>query len=552
MSQDLHRVNRGPLDVSFTDDEYVVRHAATEDYSTHVMPLTWRSGRLSLTMAWWSMMSAVFYLVTAAVVALAVGTVDALIGIGLAAVAFSAAGYIFSRYAARTGLTVALLSRRLFGHAGAALASLLFAVTAIYYAVFEGSVVAVALHRYFGGPALEVWYLVVVVYSIPLVIGGVRRWLDKLNGVLLPFYVAGLVAAVVLAARSSTSSNWLTRTPDTAVPVAGPGWLFAFVIYLGTAILIMFTVDFARFGREQDETFHGLVTFGPVFYALAFLVNGIAGIFLVDNIANDGPLSESSVVTGIVDLMGIFGVLFILVTQTRINTANFYLASTNLDAFFGRVFKIRMPRVGWLLVAGVLAYLFMLTDVLSYLLAALAWQAVFIIAWVGIALTHIVLGRADKDGLPEFRPGRVKGLAPGLAAWFLAAGCGIVLLTFGGTFGGTFGATWSSPITLVLSVVLYVLASRLPGHAVLDRPDDPRDEVMDVWEARVRCHRCRHSYTAVEMDRDPSTTDHAAICAACGITSTEFLRAARADARRAGRAADGAAGTATLSSAGEQ
>lgn len=527
MSQDLDRVNPGPLDVSYTDDERVVRQAATEDYSTHVMPLTWRSGRLSLTMAWWAMMSAVFYLVTAAVIALAVGTVNALIGMVLAVLAFSAVNYVFSRYAARTGLTVALLSRRLFGHAGAALASLLFAATAIYYAVFEGSVVAVALHRYFGAPALEIWYLVVVVYSIPLVIGGVRRWLDKLNGILLPFYVAGLVAAVVLAARSDgASSDWLTRTPQTAPDLAGPGWLFAFVTYLGAAILMMFTIDFARFGRKQDETFHGVVTFGPVFYVGAFLVNGLAGIFLVDNIVTDGPLSESSVVTGIVDLMGLFGVLFILVTQTRINTANYYLASTNLDAFFSRVFKISFPRVGWLLVAGVLSYLFMLTDVLSYLLAALAWQAVFIIAWVGIALTHIFISRGDKNGLPEFRPGRVKALAPGLAAWFLAAGCGIALLTL----GGSFGAMWSSLITLVLSVVLYLAASKLPGRWLLDRPGDPRDEVPDIWEARVKCHRCEHSYTATEMDRDPSAPGHPAICAACGITSADFLRAARVEA----------------------
>lgn len=531
MSQNPNGAIRGPLDVSHTDDDHVVRQAATDDYSTHVMPLTWRSGRLSLTMAWWAMMSAVFYLVTAAVVALAVGTVNALIGMVLAVVAFSVVNYAFSRYAARTGLTVALLSRRLFGHAGAALASLLFAATAIYYAVFEGSVVAVALHRYFGGPSLETWYLAVVLYSIPLVIGGVRRWLDKLNGILLPFYLAGLVAAVVLAARSGGgSSDWLIRVPDTTTDLAGPGWLFAFVTYLGAAVLMMFTIDFARFGREQDARFHGLVTFGPVFYVGAFLVNGLAGIFLVDNIATDGPLTESSVVTGIVDLMGLFGVLFILVTQTRINTANFYLASTNLDAFFSRVFRVSMPRVAWLLLAGVLVYLFMLTDVLSYLLAALAWQAVFIIAWVGIALTHIVLHDKEEKGLPEFRPGRVQAIAPGLGAWILAAGTGITLLTV----GGSFGAMWSSPVTFVLSVVLYTVASMLPGRWLLERPDDPRDEVSDVWVTRVRCHRCGRAYTAVEMDRDPSTPDHAAICAACGITSAAFLSAARAQARREG------------------
>jgi hypothetical protein len=186
----------------------------------------------------------------------------------------------------------------------------------------------------------------------------------------------------------------------------------------------------------------------------------------------------------------------------------------------------------------------MLTDVLSYLLAALAWQAVFIIAWVGIALAHIALHGSKENGLPEFRPGRVRAIAPGLAAWFLAAGSGIALLSL----GGTFGAMWSSLITLALSVVLYLAASKLPGRWLLDRPGDVRDEVTDIWEARVRCHRCGHSYTAVEMDRDPSTPDHAAICAACGITSIPFLQAARAEGRPTGSRELGGADEGALSS----
>lgn len=54
---------------------------------------------------------------------------------------------VLSRYAARTGPTVSLFSRTLFGLVGSALASLIFAATAIYYAVFEGSIIAVAFHE---------------------------------------------------------------------------------------------------------------------------------------------------------------------------------------------------------------------------------------------------------------------------------------------------------------------------------------------------------------------------------------------------------------------
>ena len=41
-------------------------------------------------------------------------------------------------------------------------------------------------HGDFHAGNIKLWYLAVVVYSVPLVLGGVRTWLDKLNGFLLP------------------------------------------------------------------------------------------------------------------------------------------------------------------------------------------------------------------------------------------------------------------------------------------------------------------------------------------------------------------------------
>ncbi|MFP3548994.1 allantoin permease, partial [Rhizobium sp. SIMBA_035] len=62
----------------------------------------------------------------------------------------------------------------------------------------EGSVIAVAANHLF--PALDYKWaaLIVVCYSVPLVFGSVQHWLDKFNGVLLPFYLLGLLAAVGL------------------------------------------------------------------------------------------------------------------------------------------------------------------------------------------------------------------------------------------------------------------------------------------------------------------------------------------------------------------
>ncbi|TDD34232.1 thiamine permease [Actinomadura sp. KC06] len=525
--------HRGPaptppaLVVSHTDDPEVALKAASEDYSNHVVPLTWRSGRFSLTMAWWAMASAMFWLVAAATVAVAVGTRAALAGMVLAVITHSAITSVLSTYAARTGLTVALLSRRLFGLHGAIIAPVVFGATAVYYSVFEGSVIAIALHRHFGGLDIKIYYLIVVLYSVPMVFGGVRTWLDRFNGFLLPFYLAGLSAAIVWATvEHDAPAGWLSAAGAVDLPV--PGWMFAYATYLGMWIMMMYTFDFARFGRPQDVKFHRTVTFGPVFYTFIFLISGLIGIFLTKTVPTEGPVSEVSVVYALVDLMGITGVILIWVSQTRINTANFYLASTNLGMIMTQVLRVRLPRTVWSVVTGVLVYLLMLTDVLSYLLTALAWQSVVIVAWVGIAVVHIITMGDDGHGLPEFRPGRVRRVTPGLAVWLLAATVGILLVET----GGAAGTSWAPIVTLAISVMGYLAVQRLPAQMPLDRPHDPRAEVEDVWDARVRCGNCGHSYIAVEIDRDPSA-GHAAICAPCAGSTPAFHAAARAEARSA-------------------
>lgn len=50
--------------------------------------------------------------------------------------------------------------------------------------------VAYAFQTAFGGE-MWMWFLIVVVYSAPLILGGARTFLDKLDGWLLPIYVGG-------------------------------------------------------------------------------------------------------------------------------------------------------------------------------------------------------------------------------------------------------------------------------------------------------------------------------------------------------------------------
>ena len=300
------------------------------DYSKRPVPVEGRMPAFSLTMAFWSCCSAMAWIVIATTLAQAYGTRNALIGLILTVLSYGAINFFIARYAIRTGLSVSLFSRVLFGRTGSAIATLIFAATAIYYAVFEGSVIAVAATFLYTSLDYKIAALIVVLYSVPLVFGSVQHWLDKFNGVLLPIYFIGLVLAVGLAIYNYGYSNdWLSKVP--ASGASPTGWWDVYTAYMGVWIMMMFTFDYARFGRREDEGYHTLFNFGAPFYLVAILLSAVAGIFLLNTIPVEGALNEVSAVKAIIVMMGFFGLVFVWVTQTRINTANYYLAAVNLE-----------------------------------------------------------------------------------------------------------------------------------------------------------------------------------------------------------------------------
>ena len=104
-----------------------------QDPAHYPVPTEARMGRLSLTMSWWAVCSAMFYIVVGASLALSFGARNAL-SMLLSVISYGLVNSVLSRFAIRSGLSVALFSRLLFGSTGACLATLIFFSTAIYYA----------------------------------------------------------------------------------------------------------------------------------------------------------------------------------------------------------------------------------------------------------------------------------------------------------------------------------------------------------------------------------------------------------------------------------
>lgn len=429
--------------------DVIVRNGNDEDQMT----------KGSLSMAWYGVASAMFFVYIGAAMATAYGTVNALIGIALTIVAYGIINRVLARYAINNRTTVALFSRTILGTTGSSIATIIFALVAIYYAVFEGSIVGYAFQTAFGGP-IWMWYLIVVAYSTPLVLGGARRFLDKINGWLLPIYVGGLIAAVIWAgAKYGFTSAWITHASATGTPltVGGPGWLATFAGYMGVWIMMMYTVDYAALGKRKDTKFHLRWSFSWVFYIVAYGFSAVVGIFLTFTIPGV-EVSETGVAGGIVSMMGIIGLIVVFVSQTRINTANYYLGAANLKTFGERVFRLRMPNSVWVLVSSVIIFLLMLLPIVKYILLALSWQGVLVTAWVAIAVTHIILTRAKKGEhalLDDSRYARFNNA--GLIAWVVATLIGVLMLQLGTinpALAGV-GGTWGPILTAVSGAVIY-------------------------------------------------------------------------------------------------
>ena len=445
------------------------RHSYQDERAGTALDAARRMSRFRLTMAWWGCASGMVFVYLGADVALRYGTVNALIGMCAASVVFGVIGGVLAGHAVRTGSSSSVLSRVMLGPAGGAVPALILSLAGVYYAVFEGSVLAVAAVRVIPALSYREAALIVVLYSAPLAIGGVQRFLDKLNGLLLPFYLGGLLLAVTLI---------LTHTPHPIHSLAslgalgqgrrlaagGTGIWRSFVAYFGLLVLTMVTMEFARFGRVTDERYHVRVAFGVPFYLLTIVVSGFVGIVLV---AAAGPahVTETSVVVGALAVLGsVAGLLWVFATQTRINSVNFYVSALNLQAALEELSGVRVPGAACILaVAAAVLGLMCSTDVFAYLLTALAYQAVFITAWVGVALIHIWRdGRrwpaveatvGSGRGADAGGPRRLR--FSGMAAWLVAAAAGTGLMLAGGAL-----ASLSAPATLVLAAGLTLLLRR--------------------------------------------------------------------------------------------
>lgn len=354
-------------------------------------------------------------------------------------------------------MNVNLLSRGGgFGYIGASLTSFIYATNFIMYCALEGMILVAAVHEFF--PVIPEWVLIIFFGTlvIPLNWFGIKQ-LDKLQKWSLPLFFVFLVAAIVMAAMtpSEYDGTFWSYMPE-GVQAGGTALLLCIGMQHGIMGLTpLLASDYARFLKPKDMKI-GIFAIGFVPQIFCFGVMGGLGIWFGVRLGEPNPGVY------IVLLLGIWGALFTMLTQIRINITNIYSGSLSLSSFFENVFKFTPGRRFWVVVTGVSAIALMLGGITNHLELAMTFQGVFLMTWAAILVVDaIIVKKVLKIG-PGYYEARQQFLFKwnpvGVVSLIISSVLGtIAALGVMGEFLQSTAAFFSALLAAILTVVIAII-----------------------------------------------------------------------------------------------
>ncbi|MDH6166230.1 signal transduction histidine kinase/CheY-like chemotaxis protein/purine-cytosine permease-like protein [Variovorax boronicumulans] len=456
-------------------------------------------------------------------------------------------GLPISYYAARHGVDMDLLTRGAgFGYLGSTLTSLIYASFTFIFFALEAAILALALQMYLDWP-LWLLYLVSSIVIIPLVargitlISGLQLWTQPIWIVL---FVCPFIAVMVkkpelyadftgLVGRTSDSSGFDPLMFGAAATVA-----FSLVVQIGEQ------VDYLRFLPEKTAANRGRWWAAVLIAGPGWIVPGMlkmmGGAFLAFlALQHEIPAAHAveptqMYLTGfsyvLRDPAWVLGitVLFVVVSQMKINLTNAYAGSLAWSNFFARLTHSHPGRVVWLVFNVAIAILLMALGVFAALEHVLGFYSNIAIAWVGALVADLVinkpLGWSPKT--IEFKRAHLYDINPvGLVAMLVAAA--LAMLAYSGAMG-QWAKAFSPFIALATAMVVSpLLAWKTRGRYYLARTD------IDRWAPgqSVKCSVCDNSFESEDMAHCPAYS--APICSLCCTLESRCHDRCKTDSRAA-------------------
>ncbi|MBT9541271.1 ATP-binding protein, partial [Thiobacillus sp.] len=505
-----------------------VANETMEDYALRFTPRSyrkWTESRVANT----AFGAAAFLVLEAVGATLLVnyGFVNAALAILATGLIIFLVGLPISIYAARYGVDMDLLTRGAgFGYLGSTITSLIYASFTFIFFALEAAIMAYALELAFGIP--PAWgYLICALVVIPLVTHGVTV-ISTLQTISQPVWLVMLVLPFAFL---------LVQEPDAFAGItgyAGKGstdfdiHLFGAAMAVGLALITQIgeQVDYLRFMPEHTPANHrrwwtGVVVGGPG-WAVAGGLKMMGGVLLAWlAISHMVPL-ERAVDPNQMYLVAyeyVFPqyewavaatVLFVVISQLKINVTNAYAGSLAWSNFFARLTHSHPGRVVWVVFNILIALMLMELDLFQALGRVLGLYSNVAVAWMMVVVADLVINKPLGLSPPgiEFRRAYLYDINPvGVGAMGIASGLSVA--TYVGLFGDTlqpFAIFIALGAALVCSPLLAWLTG---GRYYIARPLEP----VDGATAMHSCCICGKDYEADDLARCPAYQDN--ICSLC-------------------------------------
>jgi len=432
-------------------------------------------------------------------------------------------------YAARYGLDMDLLTRGAgFGYLGSTVTSLIYASFTFIFFALEAAIMALGLQLVLDWPL--VWcYVLSSLVIIPLVLYGItfisrlQTWTQPVWALLLLWPFFWFAVAQPDLYREFTGLSGLTSGSSGFEPLmfgAAAAVAFSLVVQIGEQ------VDYLRFmpartAANRWRWWACVLSAGPGWIVLGML-KMLGGAFLAFVALQYGALPGHAAEPTQMYLVGFnlslgdptlalwLTVLFVVISQVKINVTNAYAGSLAWSNFFARLTRSHPGRVVWLVFNVIIAMLLMTLGVFGALEKVLGLYGNVAIAWVGALVADLVISKPlglSPKGV-EFRRAYLYDLNPvGLGAMLLAVVLAGVAYT---GMLGDYAAAFSPFIALFTAMLAApLLAWVTKGRYYLARHDASPWQPGEV----VRCSVCENQFESADMASCPAYG--APICSLC-------------------------------------
>ncbi len=465
-------------------------------------------------------------------IALSHGYTNAIIAIGVAALIIFLTGVPIAYYSARYGVDMDLLTRGSgFGYLGSTLTSIVYASFCFIFFALEGSIMAQALKLGLHIP-IDVSYLLACVIVLPLVIFGMSA-LSKMQVWTQPIWLAMMAAPFLIILINNPHSyaaftHWGGtggHNHFTAIGFgAGSGVALSLIAQIGEQ------ADYLRFmpaktPENSKRWWWAVISAGPGWVVLGALKQ-IGGAFLafyvvskVGSTLADQPVQQYLGGLKIAWAGGALtlAVIFVLLSQVKINTTNAYSGSLSWSNFFSRILHRHPGRFVWIFFSVGISLLLMEFNMFAYLSSVLNFYANVAIAWIGAITADLVINKPlglSPKGI-EFKRGHLYNFNPvGFGSMMVASV--ISIAAYFGLFGAS-GKAFSPFIALAIAMVLSpILAILTKGKYYIARDDTMADPLWvgdNMSKATHTCSACHGTFERPDVATCPAYGG--TICSLC-------------------------------------